>query len=132
MAYEYQMLTYMTLFFLFAWFPSSMAKKEVYGFQWLASNRKPVEGKVWKGWHARSELAYNNLKDYFPAFVVAVLLLGINGKFDYTTKWATTLFVIGRIFHFISYLAGNVILRFAFYLIAMAANIFLLIKLILL
>ena len=129
MAYEYQMLTFMTIFFLFAWLPSSAGKYQSFGWEWLASNRKPLTDKKITPFGARAENAYNNLKDYFPGFVVAVLLLGIHGKFDYTTKWATTFYVIGRVFHMASYLYGNVTLRFAFFVLAMGSNVYLLIKL---
>ncbi len=129
MAYEYQMPAIMTCFFLFAWIPSSIGKLQSFGSQWLASNRKPLEDKKISAFGARAENAYNNLKDYFPAFVVAVILLGIHGKFDAMTKWATTFYVIGRVFHMAAYLYGNVTLRFCFFLMAMVSNVYLLIKL---
>jgi uncharacterized MAPEG superfamily protein len=129
MAYEYQMLLFMTLFFVIAWFPASIAKGNTFGTKWLASNREPVIGKSLPEWGNRAERAYANLKDYFPAFVVAVLLLGIHGKFDGTTKWATTFYLIGRILHMTFYIMGNFPGRFFSYILSFSANLYLLGKL---
>ena len=126
MAYEYQILTLMTVFFVFAWFPASIAKGNTFGVKWLASNREVVVGKSLPEWGQRAERAYANLKDYYPAFVVAVFLLGIHNQFDTTTKWAVTLYFLGRLGHFISYIAGNFSIRFLSYIVSFSANIYLL------
>lgn len=128
MPFEYQMLAIMTLIFMFAWIPSSIAKWQSFGTRWLASNRSPLVGRELVPWGARVERAYANLKDYFPAFAVAIILLGILQKFDYSTSWAAGLFVAGRIIHFIAYGMGNVSMRFLSYTIALSSNLFLLVK----
>lgn len=128
MSFEYQALGLMTVFFLFAWFPVSIGKWKTFGWKWLASNRTPVQGKELLPWAARCDRAYNNLKDYFPAFIVAVLVLGVNGKFDESTKWATALFVAARICHYISYGLGSVRFRASFFFVGLFANLYLLIK----
>lgn len=128
MAFEYQMLVYMTLFFLVAWFPTSVAKKEAFGIKWLVSNRTPVADRQLPEWGARADRAYNNLKDYFPGFVVAILLLGQLNKFDQTTAIAAGVYVVARVIHLISYIAGNFPFRFVSYLTGMIANFILLAK----
>jgi uncharacterized MAPEG superfamily protein len=128
MLFEYQMLGVMTLFFLFAWLPSSVGKWKSFGPKWLASNREMVNGKEMVAWGARAERAHNNLKDYFPGFVVAIFLLGTLNKFDQSTAIASGIFVISRIVHLFSYVAGIVSLRALTYTLGMASNIYLLIK----
>lgn len=125
---EYQALIGMTFFFMFAWIPSSLGKWKSFGGRWLASNRDPLPGKELLPWAQRAERAYSNLKDYFPAFVVAILLLGILHKFDETTKWAAIAYVFARLAHFISYSFGNVTVRFLSYTVAMGCNVWLLFK----
>jgi len=128
MAFEYKMLVLMTLFFLVAWLPSSIAKWKSFGGRWLGSNRNPVVGKELIPWGARAERAHANLKDNFPGFVVAILLLGSLSKFDALTTWAAGLYVIGRVIHFVAYTAGNVLIRALSYFIALSANVYLLSK----
>lgn len=125
---EYQVLALMTLFFLFAWFPISVGKMRAFGGKWLASNRVPVHGKELEPWAMRCDRAYNNLKDYFPAFVVAILLLGVTGKFDETTKTASIVYLVARLGHYIVYGMGNVPLRAVCFFSGLFANTYLLIK----
>ncbi len=128
MSFEYQMLVFMTLFYMLAWLPASIAKLQSFGGKWLASNREPAVGKELVPWGGRAERAYANLKDYFPGFIVAVILLGTLNKFDQGTAWAAGLYVGGRVVHFVSYTTGSVNFRFISYVTAMIANFYLLIK----
>lgn len=128
MAAEYTYLTIMTLIFMFAWAPVSVGKFQTFGGRWLASNRKPVPGKELAPWAARCERAHNNLKDYFPAYVVPILLLGTLDKFDQGTSYAALIFLVARIGHYISYGVGNVPARFVFFTSSLAANLYLLIR----
>lgn len=128
MAFEYKMLVLMTLFFLVAWLPSSIAKWKSFGGRWLGSNRNPMVGKELLPWGARAERAHSNLKDNFPGFVVAILLLGSLGKFDALTAWAAGLYVAGRVLHFTAYTVGNVPFRALSFFVALSANIYLLTK----
>jgi uncharacterized MAPEG superfamily protein len=131
MAFEYQMLAFMTLFFLLAFLPASMAKREAFGMKWLASNRDQIPSGELPDWGKRAERAYNNLKDYFPGFVVAILLLGQLNKFDQSTAIAAGIYAFARVMHLISYIAGNFPLRFIGYAMGMAANFYLLVKVLL-
>lgn len=125
---EYQSLAILSLLFLFAWFPASFGKWKTFGVKWLFSNRRPVEGKALDGWAARCERAHNNLKDNLPAFIVAVVLLGLTNKFDHSTTIASVGYVTCRIGHYFSYAIGNVMARAIFFTIGLAANSYLLIK----
>lgn len=124
---EYYILAVSTMLFMFAWLPVSIGKKRSYGMDWLVSNRENTNKELIP-WAARCERAYSNLKDYYPAFIVAILLLGQLNKFDETTKWAAIFYVLARIVHYTAYGLGNVPFRFLSYLLAMAANLFLLLK----
>lgn len=128
MPIEYKALGFMTVFFLFAWFPVSVGKLKAFGGRWLASNRVPPKGRELAPWAARCDRAYSNLKDYFPAFVVAVLVLGINEKFNESTKWVTMVYVVARIGHYIAYGLGSVRLRALLFFAGLFANLYLLIK----
>ncbi len=128
MAFEYQMLWLMTLLFLFAWVPTSYAKFISFGWKWVASNREPMKDKEMVDWGKRAERAYSNLKDYFPGYIVAILLLGITNHFDVTTAWASGIYVAARILHYFFYVIGNSTLRAIAFIISMSANIYLLIK----
>jgi len=87
-----------------------------------------VEGKTLDGWHARCERAHNNLKDNLPAFIVAVVLLGLTNKFDHSTIIASVGYVTCRIGHYVSYAIGNVMARAIFFTVGVTANTYLLIK----
>ncbi len=130
MPFEYLMLTIMTFFFMVAWFPWSVAKGQTFGFKWLISNREAVPGQL-PAWGARAERAYNNLKDFFPAFAVAILVLGQLNKFDHTTSLAAAIYVLGRVVHYTSYVSGIFAPRFLSWVVAMACNAYLLIKILL-
>jgi uncharacterized MAPEG superfamily protein len=125
---EYIYLTILTSLFMLAWVPVSLGKMQAFGSSWLLSNRKPVQGKELAPWAARCDRAYANLKDYFPAYAVAIILLGTLNKFDYSTQLAALIFVIARIGHYVSYGLGNVPMRAIFFMVAMASNAYLLIK----
>ena len=125
---EYQSLVILTLVFLLAWFPASIGKWKTFGSKWIASNRNPASGKTLDGWAARCDRAHNNLKENFPAFVAAVLVLGATNKFDHSTGIICVSFVVARIAHFISYGLGHVLLRGIFFFIGLACNMYLLMK----
>ncbi len=129
MHFEYKMLAVMTLLFFFAWIPTSVGKFYSFGAKWLASNRNPPkDNKELLPWAARCERAYSNLKDFFPAYAVTILVLGAVGKFDETTQWASGIFIIGRVMHYIFYGMGNVNMRFLSFVVAMGSNVVLFYK----
>ena len=123
---EYCALITMTFLFLLAWVPVSFGKLKTFGASWVGSNREPVKDKELPQWAQRCDRAYNNLKDYFPGFVVAILLLGQTNHFTHGTTIAAFTYVIARIVHYISYGIGNVPVRAVAFLIGMGANFYLL------
>jgi uncharacterized MAPEG superfamily protein len=125
---EYYCLAILSLLFLFAFLPSSIGKAKAFGGKWLASNRKPIPGKELPEWAARCERAHNNLKDNYPAFIAAVLILGLQNKFDAGTASASVVYVVARILHFLCYGIGNVLGRAIFYFVGLGTNIYLLVK----
>lgn len=125
---EYCSLVIMTMFFLVAWFPSSMGKYRSYGWKWLAGNRSPVAGKELEPWAARCERAHNNLKDNLPGFIVAILVLGLLQKFDSGTAMASMIYVAGRLGHYAFYAAGIPLLRGLFFFVGLFSNFYLLIR----
>ena len=126
MNFEYQMLAVMGIFSLFAYVPSSVAKYQTFGKKWLASNRKPIEGKELVEWGARVQRAHENLKDNIPGFIIAVLALGQMNKFDDTSWWLCLVYVIARMAHFTFYGMGIVGGRALSYLIGLVCNVWLL------
>lgn len=118
----------MTIFFLFAWMPVSYGKLKSFGPKYLASNRAHAPKNELLPWAARCDRAYINLKDYFPAYVVAILLLGQLNKFDQTTAVAAIIYVVVRLCHYVSYGAGFVPGRALFFFAGLLANTYLLFK----
>lgn len=125
---EYYSLVFITMFFLLAWFPSSVGKSRSFGWKWLAGNRRPLEGKELEPWAARCERAHNNLKDNLPGFIVAIILLGLTQKFDSGTALASMIYVGGRLGHYISYAAGIPLLRGLFFFTGLFSNFYLFFK----
>ena len=126
MNFEYQMLAILTVGFILAWMPSSLGKLKSYGLKWVASNRDPVKGSELLPWAGRAERAYANLKDYYPGFAVAIILLGILGRFDQGTQYAAGIYVVSRLAHFVVYLAGWSAPRTVAFLTGLVANLYLL------
>jgi uncharacterized MAPEG superfamily protein len=118
----------MTIFFMFAWVPVSVGKAKSFGRKWIASNRSPLPDKELIPWAARCERAHNNLKDNFPAFIAAILLLGHLGKLDQGTTYAALIFVFARLAHYFAYGMGNVPGRAVSYALGLGANLYLLVK----
>jgi uncharacterized MAPEG superfamily protein len=128
---EITALVIMTIFFLFAFMPVSVGKKQAFGFNWLASNRNPVVGKELPEWAQRCERAHHNLKDNFPAFVAAVLALVVTEKTTQGTSIACLVYVVARMGHYLVYGLGSVPLRALCYFTGLFANLYLLLKVIL-
>jgi uncharacterized MAPEG superfamily protein len=130
MTFEYKMLGLMTTFFILAFLPASLAKVRTFGIRWAASNRDHVPHTLLPLWGQRAERAHSNLKDNFPGFIVAILLLGALGRFDETTSWLAGLYVLGRLAHFFFYVLGISLPRTLGYSLALTCNIALLIRII--
>jgi uncharacterized MAPEG superfamily protein len=130
MPFEYKMLTLMTLFFLLAFLPASLSKVKTFGIEWAASNRDQTPVSKLPLWGERSERAHQNLKDNFPGFIVAILVLGCLNKFNETTSTLAGLYVLGRITHFLFYVIGISLPRTLGYFVSLVCNITLFIRII--
>ena len=122
MSTELMALLAMTLFYLFAWLPSSIGKARQYGGKWLASNRETQETSL-EGAYGRAQRAYDNLKDYFPAFIVAILAIEITNSHSSVTLYGAWFYVTFRLAHFLSYTLGYVKARALFWVGSLFCNV---------
>lgn len=128
MPIEYLILAASTILFMFAWLPVSVGKKRSFGISWLASNRDPLPLKELAPWAARCERALFKSQGLFPRLYRRHSSFRRLNKFDEGTKWAALVYVIARIGHYTAHGMGNFPVRFASYLMAVTANLFLLLK----
>lgn len=128
MTVEIVSLAILTLFFLWAWLPASLAKRFTYGRAYLLSNRDQKDLMPLPPWAERSERAYENLKNYFPAFVVAILVLNHSGTTDLSIQIAAVLYVVSRLAHYTFYTAGIVPGRALAWMVGIFANSYLLLR----
>ena len=126
MAFELQMLAFMTLFFMLAWFPASVSKYRAYGLGWLLSNRSTAGLPPLPEWGQRAERAHANLVANYPGFAVAVLLLAVTGGFTQGTRLAAVLFVAARMLHMLFYIRGEVWPRVISWTLGLGATLYLL------
>ncbi len=126
MTIELYCLVILTIFFFLAWLPASVAKRVTYGRSYLLSNRDATDLAPMPAWGDRAHRAYENLKSYFPGFVVAVLVLVHLGVSTTGTQTAAVIFTVSRFGHFLFYSIGNVPARAWAWGIALVANLYLL------
>jgi uncharacterized MAPEG superfamily protein len=107
MAFELQILAFVTLLFMLAWLPASVCKYQAYGLGWLMSNRSTAGLPPLPEWGQRAERAHNNFKENFPGFAVAVLLLALTGGFTHGTQIAAAVFAGARVVHMPAYIQGQ-------------------------
>jgi uncharacterized MAPEG superfamily protein len=106
-AIELQMLGWSAVLMMLAFIPGSMAKRRAYGTRWMTSNREPEGLPPITGWGGRAVRAHENLKENFPMFAVAVLMLVLTGKTGMQgTEVAATTFLVARLAHLGAYLGG--------------------------
>lgn len=125
---EITALALMSILFLFAFLPVSVGKLQAYGGRWLASNRNPIPGKELPRWAQRCERAHINLKDNFPAFIAAILLLLVLEKTNQMTGYLSLAYVGARVVHYAAYGWGNVMIRFIAYVTGLGINTYLLLS----
>ena len=107
MGFELQMLGWCTVLMMLAYLPGSMAKMRTYGMGWMTSNRETAGMEPITGWGGRALRAHENLKENFPMFAVAVLLLVLTDKTGMQgTEMAAATFLVARLVHISVYIAG--------------------------
>lgn len=126
MAFEMLMLGLTTLLLAVAWLPASVAKYHAYGLNWLASNRSTAGLPAMPEWGQRCIRAHENLKENYPAFAVAVLLLAFTGGFTPGTAVASALFLGARLVHMSAYIGGIPWLRIVAWTLGFLATLYLL------
>lgn len=110
------------ILYLFAWLPSSLAKAKSFGPKWLASNRE-ASGAELVAWGGRCERAYQNLKDNFPGFIIAVLAIELTSTHGTLSLVLCWVYLVCRIGHFMSYGIGLVYPRAILWIGGLAANL---------
>lgn len=104
-----------------AWLPASVAKYQGFGAKWLAGNRDPLQGKELPPWGARAERAHRNLLDFFPAYLAVLVILIAGEQSSPAISWASGLFFLGRLVHFVVYTAGWPLLRAFSWMLSMVS-----------
>lgn len=127
MPFELYMLAAATLLFLLAFIPGSFYQANAYGrMRWLISNRDPTNKPPLSGAAARAQRAHVNLKENFPAFVAAILILLYSGHTGLGTAIASAVFVGARILYIGAYIGGLPPLRTLLWTLAWASTIYIL------
>lgn len=127
MPFELYMLAAATLLALLAFFPGSILKARAWGgMRWLGSNRAIEDKPPLTGAAARAERAHANLKENFPAFAAAVLILVYGGHAGLGTAVASAVFVIARILYIPAYIGGVPPLRTLFWALGWGSTIYIL------
>ncbi|HEX5340096.1 MAG TPA: MAPEG family protein [Gammaproteobacteria bacterium] len=126
MSFEMLMLAFATLLLMFSWLPALTAKCRVYGLNWLTSNRSTEGLPALPDWARRCILAQDNLKENYPAFAVAVLLLAFTGGFTPATALVSALFLGARLVHLPACIAGIPWLRTLSWILGFLATLYLL------
>ncbi|MGB9430346.1 MAG: MAPEG family protein [Gammaproteobacteria bacterium] len=127
MSYEMTILALVTLFYIFSWLPAWLAKYQAYGGRWLASNRSTQGLPPLSELGQRAVRAHENLKENYPGFAVAILLLAFSGGFTQYTFNAALVFLVARLVHLPAYIIGIPWLRTLSWLAGFLATLYLLI-----
>lgn len=127
MSYEMTILALLTLFYLFSWLPAWLAKYHAYGSSWLLSNRDEAVLPPLPEMAQRAVRAHENLKENYPPFAVAVLLLAVSGGFTPFTAMAALIFLFSRLVYLPAYVFGVPWLRTSSWLTGFIAMLYLMV-----
>lgn len=127
MSPEMTVLAVVTLFYLFSWLPSWIAQSQTYRIPWLAGNRVSEERPPLSSAAERALRAHDNLRENYPPFAIAVLLLAFTGGFTQYTAWACLVFLAARLVHMPAAILVASWLRSFSWLTGLAATLYLLI-----
>ncbi|MGH8398229.1 MAG: MAPEG family protein [Gammaproteobacteria bacterium] len=127
MSYEMTILALTTLFYMFSWLPASLAKYHAYGNRWLVSNRSTQGLPPLSELGQRAVRAHENLRDNYPGFAVAILLLAFTAGFTPYTTLAALVFLVARLVYLPAYIFGMPWLRIFSWLGGFVAMVYLLI-----
>ncbi|HKS94441.1 MAG TPA: MAPEG family protein [Gammaproteobacteria bacterium] len=127
MSPEMTVLAVVTLFYLFSWLPPLIAQSQTYRIPWLAGNRGDEDQPPLLPAAERALRAHDNLRESYPPFAIAVLLLAFTGGFTQYTAWASLAFLAARLVHMPAAILGASWLRSFSWLVGLAATLYLLI-----
>lgn len=127
MSPEMTVLAVVTLFYLFSWLPPLIAQSQTYGFPWNAGKRVGEERPALPATAEHALHAHDNLRENYPPFAIAVLLLAFTGGFTQYTAWASLAFLAARLVHMPAGILGASWLRSSSWLVGLAATLYLLI-----
>ncbi|MGA9855252.1 MAG: MAPEG family protein [Gammaproteobacteria bacterium] len=127
MSYEMTILALVTLLYVFSWLPAWFAKYQAYGGGWLLSNRSTTGLPPLPELAQRAVRAHENLKENYPPFAVAVLLLAFSGGYTQYTAMAALVFLLARLVYMPAYILGIPWLRTSSWMAGFVAMLYLLI-----
>ncbi|HVA55942.1 MAG TPA: MAPEG family protein [Gammaproteobacteria bacterium] len=127
MSYEMTILGLVTLLYIFSWLPAWLAKYRAYGSGWLLSNRSTAGLPALPEQAQRAVRAHENIKENYPPFAVAILLLAFSGGYTQYTALAAMLFLLARLVHLPAYILGIPWLRTSSWIAGFIAMLYLLI-----
>ena len=127
MSPEMTVLAVVTLFYLFSWLPPLIAQSPRYGIHWLAGKPESEDRQRLPPTAERALRAHDNLRENYPPFAIAVLLLAFTGGFTQYTAWACLTFLAVRLVHMPAGILGVSWLRSFSWLAGLAATLYLLI-----
>jgi len=127
MSYEMTILGLVTFLYLFSWLPVWLAKYQAYGVSWLLSNRSTTGLPPLPELAQRAVRAHENLKENYPPFAVAILLLAFSGGYTQYTTMAALVFLLARLVHLPAYILGIPWLRTSSWVAGFIAMLYLLI-----
>lgn len=127
MSPEMTILALVTLLYAFSWIPALAAKSGSYGVTWLVTNRSTTGLPPLSELGQRAVRAHDNLKENYPPFAIAILLLAFSGGFTQYTALAALVFLIARLLHMPAYILGVPWLRILSWLVGFVATVYLLI-----
>lgn len=96
-------------------------KTRLAGPEWNAGNRDGAP--EFPAWIDRASRALGNHKENFPLFLTAVLVVHLAGRSDAISGWAAVAYVIARVGHGLTYLAGITKVRSAMFLAGLIATL---------
>lgn len=88
------------------------------GMEWNAGNREGPELPL-KGAALRLGLAFENFKETFPFFAVALMLVMISGTLGVLSTWGALLYLGARLVYVPIYAAGILYLRSGVWFVSM-------------
>jgi uncharacterized MAPEG superfamily protein len=127
MSYEMTILALVTLLYVFSWLPAWLSKYHAYGAGWTLSSRSTAGLSPLTGIAQRAVGAHEDLRENYPPFAVAVLLLAFSGGYTPYTAMAALVFLLAWLVYIPSYIIGVPWLRTSSWLVGFIAMLYLLI-----